>query len=326
MQHTLEEWEDGWRVRLPLPFQLKWIHSYLLRGDDGYTVIDCGLHYDDAWQTWQDVFAHLDIRMRDIARIVLTHYHPDHYGMAGKLQQESGADVWMSAVTKQQAQLFWRTDNGYQERVTAFYRSHGLPSDTAAQMTENLHNFKNWVAPHPVSPRILAPGETCTLGDRPYEVWHTPGHAEGHLSFYDPEREWLIGGDVLLDKITPNVSLYPGSLCDQNPLGTFLSTLNHLKTKPIRKVLPAHGPVITNVHTRIQEIIAHHDERLDHIERLADGSRTAYDICIRLFGTELSIHNMRFAMAETLAHLEYLRRDGRLTLDEGEETRLYTRA
>lgn len=323
MEQTLEEWEDGWRVRLPLPFQLKWIHAYLLRGSEGYTIVDCGLHYDKAWATWQAVFAHLNIKPQQIRRIVLTHYHPDHYGMAGKLQQETDAEVWMSAHTKEQAQLFWEDESGQLERISAFYSRHGLPEATGGELADNLRQFRNWVSPHP-HPLIVEPGDKIPLGERIYEVWHTPGHAEDHLSFYDPEREWLIGGDVLLRKITPNISLYPG--CDPNPLHTFFTTLHQLEKQSVRKVLPAHGPVFDDVRVRIREIFDHHEQRLRRIEQLADGSRTAYDICIRLFGRELSIHNLRFALAETLAHLEYSRQNGRLTLTEKGGAPIYKQA
>lgn len=324
MEQTLTQWEDGWRVRLPLPFQLKWIHAYLIKGSDGFTIVDCGLNDDAAWQTWQGVFRHLNLQSHDIKRIVLTHYHPDHYGMAGRLQRWTGADVWLAAETRDKAQQFWGLDSQHLQRIAAYYGRHGLPQGTATELVTNLGNFRNWVSPHPENPRLLDKGSTIRLGDRPYEVWHTPGHAEDHLSFYDHERQWLIGGDVLLRKITPNISLYPNG--DPNPLHTFLKTLHHLEQKPIRQVLPAHGPVFSDVQERIREIIDHHEQRLQHIERLADGVQNAYDICLKLFGDGLSIHNLRFAMAETLAHLEYLHQNGRLSLMEKGDDLFYARS
>lgn len=323
MEQSLVAWEDGWRVRLPLPFELKWIHAYLLPGTHGYTILDCGLNYDKAWETWRAVFQQLNIQVRDIKRIVLTHYHPDHYGLAGRLQQLTGARVWMSALTEQQAQLFWGPDDRQLEQIAEFYHGHGLPEITSGKLVANLQHFRGWVSPHPAKPRLLAAGDTCQLGERIYEVWHTPGHSEDHLSFYDPEREWLIGGDILLRRITPNISLYPNG--DLNPLDTFFTTLRKLEQKPIQKVLPAHGPVFTDVQERIHEILAHHETRLQQIERLADGSQTAFEMCLALFGNNLSIHNLRFALAETLAHLEYLRLGGRLALEEKGNTRCYRR-
>lgn len=320
MEQTLVEWEDGWRVRLPLPFELRWIHTYILRDSEGYTVIDCGLNDDQAWETWQAVFDHLHIKPQDIRRIILTHYHPDHYGLAGRLQQYTGADVWMSALTEQYAERFWSRDGGHLEKIAESYRRYGLPAATAEDMKRNMQSLRDRVYPRP-DVKIFNPGDTFSLGGRIYEVWHTPGHAEDHVSFYDPKREWLIGGDILLRKITPNISLYPGG--DPNSLHTFFTTLATLEKKKIRKVFPAHGPVFDDVHVRIQELYQHHEERLQEIEQLVDGTRSAYDICLRLFGTELSIHNLRFAMAETLAHLEYLRKDDRLTLVDTGEIRIY---
>lgn len=309
----LERWEDGWRVRLPLPFPLKWIYAYLLPGSDGYAIIDSGLHTDEAWRTWWDVWKHLNIDPRSVRTIVLTHYHPDHYGLTGRLQQYTGADVWMSPLTVRYAQLNWK-DVGQLEKMVSFYQTHGLPDEAAHDMKRDLTQFREWVSPHPHHIQTFEGGDRLTLGDRTYEVWHTPGHAEDHVSFFDPEREWLVGGDALLRKITPNISLYPGH--DPNPLQTYFVTLKKLRQKNIRRVLPAHGPAFDDVHVRIRELIDHHEERLHSTEQLVDGTRTAYDICLQLFGTNLSIHNLRFALAETLAHLEYLRSEGRLVLAE----------
>lgn len=312
MEQTLEEWEDGWRIRLPLPFQLKWIYAYLIREKQGFTVIDCGLNDKAVWEAWQAVFKYLHIQPQEIKRIILTHYHPDHYGLTGRLQQLTGAEVRMSPETKAYARLFWGAGTRQLEHIVSFYTRHGLPEAITATMIAHLHKFRRWVSPHPENPDLLKSGHTILLGGRTYHIWDTPGHAEGHLAYYDADREWLIGGDVLLSKITPNISLYPNG--DENPLRTFLTTLRRLKEKPIRKVFPAHGPVFTNVQERIDAVLDHHEERLAHTERFADGTQAAYDICLHMFGQNLSIHHLRFAMAETLAHLEHLRQQGRLSL------------
>lgn len=320
VERTLVEWEDGWRVRLPLPFQLKWIHAYLIREQEGYTVIDCGLNDGKAWETWQAVFAHLEIEPVSIQRIILTHYHPDHYGLAGRLQQLTGADVWMSTLTQEYADMFWGDESEHLDQIVHYFRRHGLPDDSVVKLEEHLQQFRRWVSPRP-QPRFLDGIDTLRLGSRSYEVWRTPGHAEGHLSFYDPERKWLIGGDVLLRKITPNISLYPDG--DPNPLHTYFSTLRRLQNHDIQKVWPAHGPVFDDAHFRLQELFDHHEERLEAMAQLVDGSRTAYEICTDVFGRDLSVHHLRFALAETLAHLEYLHQEGHLELVQNETTALY---
>lgn len=318
MEETLTAWEDGWRVRLPLPFPLKWIYAYLIKERDGYTVVDCGLHYNDAVRTWEKTLQTLNIRWQDIHRIILTHYHPDHYGFAGRMQQESGAEIWMSRTTYEQAQRFWGPASCQQdEALSLFFRRHGLPVRMTRDMTAHLRTFHDWVSPHPVNPQFLDPGMRLSLGGHPYEIWPTPGHAEGHLSFYDQTRKWLIGGDILLRKISPNISLLPGG--DPNPLKTFLSTLGRLQTISIRRVFPAHGPVFTDTKVRIAELIQHHQERLQYVRQLLeDRPQTVYDVCGRLFGHNLSFHNLRFALAETLAHLEYLRYEEEVDVNEQE--------
>lgn len=322
VEHFLTEWEDGWRVRLPLPFQLKWIYAYIIRERDGYAIVDCGLHYDEGWDAWQEAFQQLNIEPREVKRIVVTHYHPDHYGMAGRLQQVTGAEVWLSSVTRDQVRKVWQSRGANAETMTAYFRRHSLPEDVAQDMWENLRQFESRVSPHP-EVTTFSPGDRLLLGGRTYHVWATPGHAEGHVSFYDPGRRWLIAGDVLLRKISPNISLFPGG--DPNPLRTYLATLDMFKSKTIDKVLPAHGPVFEDAQTRIDELMDHHRERLAQVEALADGTRSAYDICLQLFGTELSVHNLRFAMAETLAHLEYLHQGGRLALIRKGDRAFYER-
>jgi len=142
------------------------------------------------------------------------------------------------------------------------------------------------------------------------------------LSFYDPEREWLIGGDFLLPKITPNISLWPG--CDPNPLQSYLTTLEKMENLPVRRVYPAHGPAFDTYRKRIEELKEHHRNRLNRMKRLLENRPLpAADVCFAIFGSNLSIHNLRFALSETLAHLEYLRYRGEVELEERGDTLVY---
>lgn len=302
----MKQWEDIIEVPLPLPFALKIINAYLIKGKSGYTIVDTGLHYEEGLAKWEMAQKEWNWSWDDVEKIVLTHYHPDHYGLAGQLQQETKAPVYISKTDYEQAQLFFSRESNMPRSMAEFYTKHGLTDEWASQIPGHLRSFHQWVEPHP-EPRFIEAGETIRLGDHEYVIYHTPGHADGHLSFYDPKRKILIGGDFLLPKITPNISLWP--TCHPNPLQVYIQTLEKMKSVPVNRVFPAHGAPFTRYRERIEELIRHHEERLDTIKKKLKENEhlTAYDICMDLFGTNLTIHNLRFAMAETLAHLEYLR-------------------
>ncbi|PTX59087.1 glyoxylase-like metal-dependent hydrolase (beta-lactamase superfamily II) [Melghirimyces profundicolus] len=310
----MNRWEDIWEVPLPLPFPLKIIKSYLLKGSNGYTVVDTGLHYEGDIEAWEEAGKTIGFDWNEVERIVLTHYHPDHYGLAGWMQRQTGAPVKMSRTDFEQASLFWDEDSDQPEEMARFYAGHGLSSEWVEKIPEHLRGFTKWVQPHP-EPEFIRGGETIRLGDREYRILHTPGHADGHLSFYDEERGWLIGGDFLLPKITPNISLWPG--CDPDPLRTYLNMLEEMDQLPVKKVFPAHGPAFEHYHERIEELRRHHGERLERMKGWVKGKgANAVEVCCRMFGKNLTIHNLRFALSETLAHLEYLRLGGELVREK----------
>ncbi|WP_124726660.1 MBL fold metallo-hydrolase [Staphylospora marina] len=320
----LNRFDDIVQVALPLPFALKIINAWLIRGDRGYTVIDTGLHTEEDLATWEEVRKEIGFDWNEVEKIVLTHYHPDHYGLAGTLQQMTGAPVYMSALDWEQAQMFLGRESDMPELMADFFSKHGLEEEWASKIPGHLRSFHRWVEPHPTV-RFLEAGDTVRLGNREYEVLHTPGHADGHLSFFDRERGWLIGGDFLLPKISPNISLWPR--CNPDPLSTYLETLEKMKHLPVKKVFPSHGPVFDHYLERIEELKDHHARRLRMMDDIVRerGAVHAYDVCRSVFGAELSVHNLRFALSETLAHLEYLRRQGELDTREEDGVIHYTK-
>lgn len=301
----MSEWGDIRQVALPLPFPLKIINAYVIQGSDGYTLIDTGLNTEKSIAQWEESQAKDGWQWSDVTKIVLTHYHPDHYGLAGTLQEKTQAPVYISKTDWEQAQLFFARESEMPESMAAFFVQHGLDLAWAKGIPDHLRGFQRWVEPHP-EPTFLTPGESIRLGDREYDIIHTPGHADGHLSFFDRDRGWLLGGDALLPRITPNISLWPH--CDPDPLGTYLHTLDQLEKLPITQIFPSHGAVFTHFHERMDQLRDHHAARLNKvIDYLTEHSiASAYEVCIHLFGNELSIHNLRFALSETLAHLEYM--------------------
>jgi glyoxylase-like metal-dependent hydrolase (beta-lactamase superfamily II) len=307
--------EDIYQVQLPLPFPLRIVNCYLLRDDGRWTIVDAGLNYPPGQAAWLAAFDALGIRAESIARIILTHAHPDHYGMAGWLAERSGAPVLLSPTEQAFATYVWGGGEPVIQAVAALFRQHGMPGDLVAAVCDQMVALRPMTRPL-AETAALAPGTRLRIGAREFQAIPTPGHSDGHLAFYCADERLLLCGDTVLTKITPNISLWPHGR--PNPLADFLRTIDELERIEVDLALPGHGPLITTFGRRLAELRAHHDERLLAVERAA-GDAAAFIVCTKIFPTEqLSAHQIRFAMAETLAHLEYLVGVGRLERVDGE--------
>jgi len=312
--------ENIYRIALPLPFPLKIVYSYALKGKNGWTIIDTGLNRAETIAEWEKFWQEQKSGWEEIEKIVLTHYHPDHYGMAGYMQERSGAKVYMGKLDAKAAHLFWQ-NAGFNagESLRDFYQLHGMPTNLANQMVPHMQEFIPWITPNPVI-TYLSDEEEIYLGDLPYRAILTPGHSDGHFCFYQPEKKILFSGDHILLTISPNISLWPKET-SRNPLAEFLNSLAKIERLSVETVLPAHGKIFTNLKERIKELDNHHEERLKNITDFIKGKEkvTAFQVCTYLFGDKLSIHQLRFAMAETLAHLVYMQELGLIKqIDKGE--------
>lgn len=302
------DFKDIYQITLPLPFRLDHVHCYLVKGENGWTIIDSGLHTESTKNTWKKAFRTYRIDpKKDIEKIVLTHYHPDHFGFSGSLQEWTGAIVHMSAIGAERARTTW-TEQRYIEN-RQFYRENGLPEELNQELAKNDQVFFLRVRPFPSTVEPIE-GTTFLIGDAPFEVISTPGHAEGHFCFYHRETQILIAGDLLLKKITPNISYH--GYGDGNPLASFLQSLEKMKEYDIRFVFPGHGPIFQDAHDRIQKLVDHHQIRLTQIIDIIQVESTGWQICKKLFNRELSTHEIRFAMGETMAHLRYLQEEGQI--------------
>ncbi len=303
-------------ISLPLPYSLKQITAYVIQNGSSLSIIDAGLHTEETEQAWKQLFVKQDWDFKQVEQIILTHYHPDHYGFAGTLQAWSGAEVFMSLQEYKKVQSFWNQENGNPSQVAEFFSHYGFPEAKLADITRHMEGFRPRIEPHP-QVHFIAAGDQITIGGELFHILHTPGHSEGHLSFWQEELGILLAGDVLLPKITPNIPLLPDG--DPNPLQTFFYTLEQLKTLPIKIVYPAHGKAFSHYRERIEEIILHHEQRLSKIKHfiLTKSSAHAFEVCQFLFaGKTLDTHNLRFAFSETLSHLEYLRLSGELQYEK----------
>lgn len=290
-----------YRIAIPVPFPMKYVYCYLLKNESGYTLVDTGLNYKNARAAWEEVFVRLQIQSKEIHTIILTHFHPDHSGMAGWMQQKTGATVWMSETDINMFELAFQKQEQL-ANVDGLLAENGVGKELREAIQGNLSMITKNVQPFAEIKPIA--DKNWNLDGRLWDIIATPGHSEGHLCFYQKEEQILLAGDMILDKITPNISLWPGG--SKTPLQDYLSSLNKLKDYKVAEAWTGHGEVIRDVPKRLQELIDHHKERLERIKNLAI-NKSGFAITEELFAErELNAHQWRFAISETLAHLEYL--------------------
>src|SRR5699024_1054511 len=289
------------RVTLDLPFRLDNVNCFLAEGDEGWTVIDTGLHNEETVKRWQD-----ELNGKNVTDIIITHYHPDHFGYAGGLQKKQQARVSMSEIDYKAALNAWSEQ--FLDELSHNYKLAGIPDEEAGAMLANTKAFVPRVSPYPDVDEFLWDGDTITIGTYNYEVIATPGHSDGLVTFYNRENNMLLSTDHILPKITPNISYWFHG--EPNPLARYLESLDKIKQLDADLVIPSHGNPFNGANDRIAEIKSHHDDRLEQTLASIDRGSTVYEVSQQLFKKRLTVHEMRFAVGETLAHLEYLRYKG----------------
>jgi glyoxylase-like metal-dependent hydrolase (beta-lactamase superfamily II) len=307
--------ENIWQVRLPLPFALNHVNCYLLRDDEGWTMLDTGLDQPNVRAAWHEACTHFDLEPQQIRQIVLTHMHPDHFGLSGYFQHLTGAPVYLSPRERELAQTVWVEDGWRPELVAEYWRMGGIPNDVRALISDQTENLRHMTMPHPQEISTIAPGDTIRMGGRDFLAIHAPGHSDGQLIFYDAADKLILCGDQVLKSITPNIGLWPSTEAD--PLGRYLDSLECLAGLEVRLALPGHGGVITEWQARLCSLEEHHRARLEETRRAVEGSATALEVSRRLFNFgALTEHEVRFAVAEAMAHLDYLARRNVITFSD----------
>jgi glyoxylase-like metal-dependent hydrolase (beta-lactamase superfamily II) len=307
---------DLYQVRLPLPFALNHVNCYLLREPDGWSIVDSGLHTEAGEAGWRAAFAELDIAPAQIRRVVLTHFHPDHFGMAGWLQQISGAPVLLAPREIELAGQVWGKPDDAPDPMVPLFLAHGLPDELVATIAAMVDGLRAATRPHPtLTP--LEPGAGLELGGRRFTAIQAPGHSDGQLMLHDADARLILSGDHVLVKITPHIGSWPES--EPDPLGRYLASLEALAGLDVAQALPGHGRTIEDWPGRLAELRAHHEARLNVIGAAVGPAASAYAVATRVFDfARFTPHEMRFAVAETIAHLELLVRRGALRRDDAE--------
>ncbi|HEU0336211.1 MAG TPA: MBL fold metallo-hydrolase [Gaiellaceae bacterium] len=302
------------RVTLPLPTRPGHVHAYLLPGTDGWTVVDTGIGLPDAAERWQAELANVE---GPVARIVVTHFHPDHVGAAADLHRLTGAPVLQGALDYAQCELVWGNP-AWSERVAEWFHGHGVPEDVTAELVGQGSVYRPFIR-YQRDPVLLQPGERVDG----WEVVAAPGHADGQICLL--RNGVLVAADHVLDPISPTVGLWPASR--QDPLADYLDSLERTIELAPRLALPGHGEPIADPVRRARALIAHHRARLDQAAAALDERpQSGYELSYPLFGDDLKPGARRFAVAETLSHLERLVGEGRARRGGDDGSVTYTAA
>ena len=294
-------------LRMPLPFALDHINLWLLEDGDGWVIVDSGLDTDETKFHWDAVLAN-ELGGKPVTRLLVTHFHPDHMGLAGWLTEKLGVPLWCTETEWLFARMLCLDDTqGFIENALDFYRRTGADEATRAIFAGRGNPYRKRVSPVPHRFHRLSDGSELSIGGHIWRVVIGRGHAPEHACLYSGDLDVLIAGDQVLPKISPNVSLWPQEP-EADPLALFLLSLQKIKREVPASalVLPSHGLPFRGLHTRIDQLARHHEDRLAEVERACSEPRTCAEIVPVLFRRKLDAHQLGFAIGETLAHLRYL--------------------
>jgi len=294
-------------LRFPMPLSLDHINLWLLEDDDGWTIVDTCLNIEEAQFLWESLFSGF-MRDRPVQRVICTHLHPDHVGLAGWLTRRFDCELWMS----REEFLMCRTlaeDTGREapEVAIRFYRAAGYDEAALDAYRARFGHFGSRISRLPESFRRLVDGETIEINGRYWQVVVGSGHSPEHAALYCPALKILIAGDQVLPRITPNVSVFPTEP-KGDPLKEWLRSGARIRERLPDNVLvlPAHQAPFYGLHVRVTQIIESHERALDTLFAHLDEPRRAVDCSRVLFRRQLSADTLQMATGETLAHLNCL--------------------
>ncbi len=314
----VEEVRPGlWSIPVPIPDNpLRYVLVYALElAGGGIALVDAGWNTDDAWRALTAGLAQAGGSITDVRAVLVTHIHPDHYGLAGRVREASGA--WIGLHPADAAMIgprYGDTDELLAE-MTAFLGESGVPADKLPDLAFASMVVKSFVTM--AEPDVqFEDGSRIELPGWDLRTIWTPGHSPGHVCFYSDDRRLLLSGDHILPRITPNISVHAQQF--PNPLGDYLDSLRKVRDLPADEVLPAHEYRFAGLPARVEEIVRHHDERLSEIEAVLASrpGASAWEITVGLNWSrpweEIEPFMQRQANGETMAHCVYLELEGRV--------------
>lgn len=301
-------------LRMKLPFALDHINVWLLEDGDGWTIIDSGVGNDDTHANWETIFSHSVFENKPVKRVLATHCHPDHLGSANWLCERWNVPLWMSATEYNQGRVMHAGLSGFDsDSVILHFQRHGvLDPEVIQHLGERKNYYPRLVPQIPNNYIRIQHDDLIQIGHHQWRVITGFGHSPEHVSLYCEELHCLISGDMLLPRISTNVSVWPVEPLS-NPVKLFLNSIKHYLTiAQDTLVLPSHGKPFSGMHVRIQQLVDHHTERLAEVYKACATPKSAYDIVPLMFSRRLDTHQLTFALGEALAHLHFLWYEKRL--------------
>ncbi len=297
-------------LSMPLPFQLDHINLWLLQDDGGWTIVDCGIGDSRTRSLWEQILSDV----KDVKRVIVTHYHPDHAGNASWLCQRFGVDMWTTQGEYLTAHAVRSSSAGYtSDAVLSVFKKNGLDAERSAAMAKMRGNnrYAELVPDFPHSYRRIIEGDGVRIGGRQWQAIVGHGHAPEHLSLFSRELNTVIAGDMLLSTISTNVSVWSIDP-EGDPLRLFLESVARYRELPEDVlVLPSHGRPFRGAHVRVAQLEQHHQERFAQLLQVIAEPKSAGEVLQVLFRRPLDMHQSFFAMGEAIAHLHYLHYAGK---------------
>ncbi|MGB0129933.1 MAG: MBL fold metallo-hydrolase [Rhodocyclaceae bacterium] len=304
-------------LRMPLPFQLNHINVWLLEDGDGWTIVDCGIAIEAVRAQWEEAFAGL-LGGRPVKQLIVTHFHPDHLGLAQWLAERWNTRVMMTQGEFLVAELVWHQIDGYGiPAMVEQFRRHGLDEARIEALLARGNAYALGVPALPVDFTRILDGDDIQIGGKSWRVMVGYGHSPEHAALYCDALGVLISGDMVLPGISTNVSVVAANP-DANSLKLFLDSLSRYATLPTQTlVLPSHGRPFRGLSHRVDQLHIHHYERCDALLAASSEPQTAWQLVPTLFPRELDTHQTMFAMGEAIAHLNYLEQARAIARVEG---------
>lgn len=307
-------------LHMGLPFALDHINLWLIRDDGGWTVVDCGIDTEATRASWETIFS-TALEDLPIVRVIATHCHPDHMGLSDWLCTGWNAALWMTTGDYGFARMMSASLPGVDgTAMLPHFQRHGLTDEVLLEQLKGRKSYYPTLVPAvPASYHRMQDGQTFRIGEHDWRVITGFGHSPEHASLYCANLNALISGDMVLPRISTNVSVFAVEP-DANPVQLYLDSLRKYRDLPEDTlVLPSHGKPFRGLHARITQLNDHHRERLAEVVRACTTAQSAADIVPIMFRRKLDAHQLTFAMGEALAHLHKLWFDGVLVREMGND-------
>ena len=311
-------------VRMPLPFSLKWINLWLIEDGDGWTVVDTGIPNSETKSHWRTIFEN-ELGGKPVKRVIVTHMHPDHIGLAGWMTHKWKCELWITRLEYIQCRMLV-ADTGREapQAGVDFYRAAGWEQEDLDKYVERFGGFGKAVSQLPDSFRRLSDGQEISIGGRTWRIVTGCGHSPDHACLWQPDLNVFISGDQILPRISSNVSVFPTEP-EADPLKDWLDSCRKLKATIPEDVLvlPSHNEPFYGAHKRLDGLIEGHETAMKRVLSRLDEPKRAIDLFTALFARAIEKDVLGMATGETIAHLNCLKGRGLVTSVHADGTTLY---